>query len=186
MNAVQSWLPEWHHIVIWHKFSQINWHTINTTVSSVAISSLNYHLSAHSPGHPTLWEGLKKYYSEIRRLFKKENLCMPWQPTFNMTGSGGFEPGWSSPRSEMESSKEYGLGLSIVLNNTVEKVRSWSHANSLIFLLANAFYKCGNSVGWCNDSCIYQSNIEVVCVNGLAYFAWFFSIFIEEFIVDWE
>ena len=99
---------------------------INATISSVAVSSVNYRPTADPPaaGHPTLREGLKKYHSEVRRLFKKENLCMPRQATFNMTGFCGFEPGRSSPRSEMESFKEYGSGLSIVLNSTVEKARS--------------------------------------------------------------
>jgi len=38
-----------------------------------------------------------------------------------MTGFCGFEPGRSSPRSEMESSKEYGSRLLSVLNSSVDK-----------------------------------------------------------------
>ena len=56
---------------------------------------------------------------------------MPRQATFNMTGFCGFEPGRSSPRSEMEFFKEYGSGLSIVLNSTVEKARSWSQSKPI-------------------------------------------------------
>src|ERR1700733_7044328 len=68
------------------------------------------------------------FHSEVRRLFKRQNSCIPSQPTFNMTGFCEFEPGRSSPRSEMESSKEYGSGPLIVLNSSVEKSSSSSQS----------------------------------------------------------